>query len=54
MKKDEILLFFQQMSRSTGRYNGILYGIQQHPEVLNRLEEMNFKDATDLVLFLES
>lgn len=51
MKKQEILEVLRSLARSQGLYGRILRDITD--EGLEYLENQNFKDALDLVLFIE-
>lgn len=51
MNKDQILKTIKDLAKSQGLYGRILYNMTD--EVLEYLEEQNFKDSLDLVLFIE-
>lgn len=58
MKKEEILETIRFLAKSQGFYGRLLTTLtSDEPDAvayLSYLEEQNFKDAVDLVLFLES
>lgn len=51
MKREEILKTFESLARSQGLYGRILR--QLNDEILEHLEKQNFKDAVDLVMYIE-
>ena len=51
MNKDQILKTIKDLAKSQGLYGRILRDMND--EVLEYLEEQNFKDPLDLVLFIE-
>ena len=53
MKKDDILKSIESLSYSQGFYGRVLNCIEENPEILNELENQNFKDVVDMVLYLE-
>lgn len=58
MKRDEILEVFRSLSQSQGFYGRLLNMFYSAPEkdkeaILSHLESQNFKDAVDLVLYIE-
>lgn len=53
MNKQEILETLQTLAKSQGFYRRLLFNINENPEILDILEQQKFKDALDLVFFLE-
>ncbi len=53
MKKDDILKSIESLSNSQGFYCRVLNAVKENPLILDELEEQNFKDVVDLVLYLE-
>lgn len=53
MSKEEIYNAIESLSKSQGFYCRVLQSVQENPEVLDKLEELKFKDIVDLVLYLE-
>lgn len=51
MKRDKILETFKSLAKSQGFYGRLLDNITE--EELDYLEEQKFKDAVDLILFIE-
>lgn len=51
MNKEEILNIFKSLAQSQGFYGRILENITE--DQLDYLEQQNFKDPLDLILFLE-
>lgn len=54
MDRGEILENIRMLAKSQGFYGGILRAIEEDDSILDTLEEQNFKDVIDLVLYLES
>ena len=54
MNSEEILNTIKDLAKSQGFYGRLLEQIQDNEEALEYLEQQNFKDAVDLILFLES
>ena len=62
MKFDEIIQTIKDLAKSQGFYGRLLYGIEDAKEndrekyerIKVTLEEQNFKDAVDMVLFFET
>lgn len=59
MKKEEILSAIRSLAASQGFYGRLLFVLSSDEPYageayLNYLEEQNFKDIVDLVMFLES
>ena len=59
MKKNEIMKTFKSLANSQGLYGRIVDELESMSEsnrnmYLEGLEKQNFKDAVDLVLFMES
>lgn len=53
MVRDEILKIIKSLAQSQGFYGRLLEQIQNNEEDLDYLEQQSFKDAVDLILFLE-
>ena len=53
MTKEEILNAVRKLSHSQGSYGRLLEQLEYDEESLNFLEQQNFKDVVDLVMFLE-
>lgn len=56
MKKEEIYNAIKSLARSQGRWGRLLYDWEEAwitEEVLEELENMNFKSMLDVVMFLE-
>lgn len=53
MNKEEILSTIKSLANSQGFYGRILSQIDDHPEILDVLEEQNFNDVIDLIMYLE-
>lgn len=54
MTREEILENIKMLAKSQGFYGRILRAIEEDDSILDTLEEQNFKDVIDLVLYLES
>lgn len=59
MKKNEIMKAFKSLAQSQGFYGRIVDELESMSEsnrnmYLEGLEKQNFKDAVDLVMFMES
>ena len=62
MKRDEIIQFISQLSMSQGFYGRILARINElkrrdydaYEDIMTKLENQNFRDSIDLVMFFES
>lgn len=54
MTREEILENIKMLARSQGYYGRLLRAIEEDESILDRLEEQNFNDVVDMVLFLES
>lgn len=59
MKKNEIMKTFKSLTKSQGFYGRIVDELESMSEsnrnmYLEGLEKQNFKDAVDLVMFMES
>ena len=59
MKKNEIMKTFKSLAQSQGLYGRIVDELESMSEsnrniYLEGLEKQNFKDAVDLVMFMES
>lgn len=58
MKRDEILETIRSLAQSQGSYGRLLQDLENMPKelyntVMADLEAQNFKDAVDLVLYIE-
>ena len=53
MTKGEIYNAIRSLASSKGFYGRLLQQIEDHPEVLDVLEEQNFDDVIDLIMYLE-
>ena len=58
MKRDEILATIKDLAQSQGMYGRLLSDLQNMPQelyntVMTDLEAQNFKDAVDLVMYIE-
>ena len=54
MTREEILENIKMLSKSQGYYGRLLREIEEDETILDTLEEQNFNDVVDMVLFLES
>jgi hypothetical protein len=59
LKKDDIMNIFKSLSSSQGFYGRVVSYLESLPENekernLRALEEQNFKDEVDLILYMES
>lgn len=53
MGKEQIYKAIKSLASSQGFYGRLLEQIEDHPEVLDVLEEQNFNDVIDLIMYLE-
>ena len=53
MGKEDILNTIKLFAKSNGYYSGLLKQIEEKPEILDELEEQNFGDAIDLIMYIE-
>ena len=53
MNKEEILNTIKSLASSQGFYSRLYNELESNENCLNFLEEQNFKDPIDLILFLE-
>lgn len=58
MKRDEILETIRSLTQSQGRYGRLLSDLENMPKelyntVMADLEAQNFKDAVDLIMYIE-
>ena len=53
MDKKEIYEAIKSLAVSQGFYGRLLEQIEDHPEILDVLEEQNFSDVINLVMYLE-
>ena len=62
MKRDDILNVFAELAQSQGFYGRLLRDLREmeecdpdsYEEVMTQLEEQNFHDALDLILYIET
>ena len=54
MNKEQILEAIRELAKSQGFYGRLLEGIREHKEILDKLEQQNFKDSVDMVMWIES
>lgn len=55
MTREEILEAIKDLAKSQGYYGRLLRAIEEEDEtILDTLEEQNFNDVVDMVLYLES
>lgn len=54
MNKAEILTAIKDLSHSQGFYGRLLEAIEENDAILQQLEEQNFKDTVDMILWLEA
>lgn len=54
MTREEILENIRMLAKSQGFYGRILRAIEEDDSILDTLEEQNFNDVIDLVMYLES
>lgn len=53
MNREQILNNIRMLSNSQGFYCRLYNDIKDNDEALDYLEQQNFKDVVDLILFLE-
>lgn len=53
MNKKEIMEAIKSLAHSQGYYGRLYEELKENPEALEFLEEQNFKDSLDMVMFLE-
>lgn len=53
MTASEILTAVKQLAQSQGFYGRILGVLESNTEALEYLEQLNFKDSVDMVLYFE-
>ena len=54
MTREEILGAIKDLAKSQGYYDRLLRAIEEDETILDTLEEQNFNDVVDMVLYLES
>ena len=54
MTREEILEAIKDLAKSQGYYGRLLRAIEEDETILDTLEEQNFNDVVDMVLYLES
>lgn len=53
MNKEEILKTVKSLAQSQGSYGRLLQQLESNEKALEYLEQQNFKDEIDLILFIE-
>lgn len=53
MDKTKILELIKGLAKSQGFYGRLLESINENPEILDHLEQQNFQEDLDLILYLE-
>lgn len=53
MTKGEIYNAIRSLASSQGFYGRLLQQIEDRPEILDILEEQNFNDVIDLIMYIE-
>lgn len=53
MNKKEIMEAIKSLAHSQGFYGRLYETLKEDPEALEFLEEQNFKDSLEMVMFLE-
>ena len=53
MNRDDILAAIKSLAHSQGSYGRLYEAIKDNDDALEYLEEQNFSDPVDLILFLE-
>jgi len=53
MDKNRILEIIKGLAKSQGFYGRLLKYIEENPKYLDHLEQQNFKEPLDLILYLE-
>lgn len=53
MNKEEILKAVKSLAQSQGFYGRLLQQLESNEKALEYLEQQNFKDEIDLILFIE-
>lgn len=53
MDRTKILGLIKSLAKSQGFYGRLLESINENPEILDHLEQQNFKEELDLILYLE-
>ena len=54
MTREEILEAIKDLAKSQGYYGRLLRAIEEDETILDTLEEQNFNDVVDMVIYLES
>ena len=54
MKKQEILSAIESLAHSQGFYGRLYEAIHNNEEALQYLENQDFKDIVDMIIFMES
>lgn len=53
MDKEQILSVIRTLAMSQGFYGRLLEAIEEDDSILDKLEEQNFGDVVDLVMYIE-
>lgn len=53
MDRTKILELIKGLAKSQGFYGRLLESINENPKILDHLEQQNFKEELDLILYLE-
>lgn len=53
MDRNDILELIEGLAKSQGLYGRLLEYIKENPEYLDHLEQQNFKEPVDLVIYIE-
>ncbi len=54
MKRAELEVLFNTLAKSQGFYGRLLASLEGNDEAWEHLEAQNFKDAVDVVMFIEA
>ena len=54
MNREQILAAIRELAMSQGFYGRLLQAIDEDESILDKLEEQNFSDVVDMVLWIES
>lgn len=53
MNREQILSAIRELAKSQGFYGRLLCQIEETPAILDELENRNFKDVVDMVMYIE-
>jgi len=53
MNKEQILALVKSLALSQGFYGRLLESLNENPEYLQFLEDMNFKDSIEFIMYIE-